>query len=135
MVTFGILIFIFKFETIFSLLLIADASSAGNLGCEIRAAASCSLSRDGQYANQTVKLDSHVTLNCSIRNNGTTLGKTWEQVNKTINPKYGLILKQRNSTTRIYFTRKLIYSLVCCNISTHEIINPLNNRYSKTCSA
>ena len=100
---------------------IADASSAGILGCEIKAAPSSS-SRDYQYSNQmTVKPDSNVTLNCSIRNNGTTLGKTWEQVKKTIKPKHGLILKRGNLITPICFTRKLISSLVCRKSSTHKI--------------
>ena len=107
--------------TIFFFFFISDASSAGSLGCEIRAAPFSS-PHDCQYSNhKTVKPDSNVTLNCSIRNNGTTLGKTWEQVNKTIKPKYGLILKKRNSITRIYFTRKLISSLVCRKNSTHKI--------------
>ena len=95
----------------FCFLLTADAPSSGTLGCEIKAAPFSS-PRGCQYSNKrTVKPDSNVTLNCSIRNNGTTLGKTWEQVDKTLKPNYGLTIKQANSTTRIYFTRKLISSL------------------------
>ena len=100
---------------------VADASSAGSLGCEIRAAP-CSSSRDCQYSNQmTVNPDSNVTLNCSVKNNGTTLGMTWEQVQKTLKPNYGLVLNQTNSTTRIYFTRKWYFNKRCTAFIPHLI--------------
>ena len=105
----------------FYLFSVADASSAGSLGCEIRAAP-CSSSRDCQYSNQmTVKPDSNVTLNCSVKNNGTTLGMTWEQVQKTLKPNYGLVLNQTNSTTRIYFTRKWYFNKRCTAFIPHLI--------------
>ena len=85
---------------------LADVLSARSLWCEI-GAASCSQPSDCLYTNQmTVNPDSNITLNCSIRNGGTTLGKTWKQVNEMLTTNAGLVLRQGNSTTRIYFARK-----------------------------
>ena len=97
-----------KFSSFYSFVL-TDVSSARSLRCEIVRAALCSPSGDCLYTNQmTVNPDSNITLNCSIRNGGTTLGKTWKQVNEMLTPHANLILQQGNSTTRIYLARKYL---------------------------
>ena len=107
-----------KYLKQFYLFLVGDASSARNLGCEIRAAQS----RDCQYSNQiTVNPDSNVTLNCSVRNDGTTLGMTWKQVKETLKSSYGLVLKRANSTTLIYFTSKWYFNKHCTAFIPHLI--------------
>ena len=89
---------------------LTDVLSARSPGCEIEASF-CSLPGDCLYTNQmTVNPDSNITLNCSIRNGGTTLGKTWKQVNEILTSNAGLVLQQGNSTTRIYFARKYLPS-------------------------
>lgn len=62
---------------------------------------------------------SMVNRTCSIKNSGTTLGKTWEQVNNILKAKSDLLLKSGSLTTRICLTRKYTLS----NLFTFEYKN------------
>ena len=81
---------------------VTDVSSGNSQECEIMA--SCSQSRDCQYTNQMITEvpDSNVTFNCSMKNGGTALGRTWEQVKQSVNARDDLVLKQVNSTSETY---------------------------------